>query len=181
MRDNDISISVLSITSPGTHLKPSNDELAVHVTRQTNEELAEVCAALPNEFRFFASLPLPCVKESIEEIGHALDLGAVGFTVLSNSNGVYLGDPSLGPVFAELNRHHATVFIQPTTCNVLQHCCGDGVLAVKPLDPIPRSVVEFSFDETRTVAQLLLNNNLVRTRRSPSISSHKPWTISATV
>jgi hypothetical protein len=94
---------------------------------------------------------------------------------------VYLGDPRLDPVFAELNRHHATVFIHPTTCNVLQHGCGDGVLAVKPLDLIPRSMVEFSFDETRTVAQLRSTTPWSGTRRSLSISSHKPCTISATL
>jgi predicted TIM-barrel fold metal-dependent hydrolase len=173
MRDNKISISILSITSPGTHLTPSNDEHAVEMTRQTNEELATICAAHPKEFRFFASLPLPCVKESVEEIGYALDtLGAVGFTVMSNSNSVYLGDPSLDPVFAELDRRRATVFIHPTSCNVLHHGCGDGMIPIQPLHPIPGPMVEFAFDETRTVASLLLNNTLVKYRNVTIIMSH---------
>jgi predicted TIM-barrel fold metal-dependent hydrolase len=172
MKDNKISLSVLSITSPGTHLTLGDDEHAAEMTRQTNEELAGICAAHPDKFRFFASLPLPCVQESVEEIKYAMGtLGATGFTVMSNSNTVYLGDPTLDPVFAELNRHKATVFIHPTSCNIMHECSND-MITVKPLDPVPRSMVEFSFDETRTVASLLLNNTLVRYPNVTIIMSH---------
>lgn len=172
MEDNKISLSVLSITSPGTHLTPGDDEHAAEMTRQTNEELAGICASHPDKFRFFASLPLPCVQESIEEIKYAMGtLGAVGFTVMSNSNTVYLGDPVLEPVFAELNRHKATVFMHPTSCNIMHESDSD-MITVKPLDPIPRSMIEFSFDETRTVASLLLNDTLVRYPNVTMIMSH---------
>lgn len=173
MKDNKISTSILSITSPGTHLTPGNDEHAADMTRQTNEELATICEAHPEHFRFFASLPLPCVEESVEEVKYALDnLGAVGFTAMSNSNGIYLGDPSFDPIFAELNRRNAVVFIHPTSCNVFHHDCSDGMITVKPLDPIPRPMVEFAFDETRTVANLLLNNTLVKFPNVTIIMSH---------
>jgi predicted TIM-barrel fold metal-dependent hydrolase len=142
----------MNITSPGAHLTPGDDEQAVGMTRQTNEELAGICAAHPTEFRFSASLPLPCINESIDEIKYALEtLGAVGFTVMPNSDGVYLGDPSLDQVFAELSRHHATVFIHPTSCTILNHGCGSGMITVNPFDhvPLPMMGVRLRSDSRR--------------------------------
>ncbi|GKZ48833.1 hypothetical protein AbraIFM66951_001074 [Aspergillus brasiliensis] len=57
-----ISKSILSITSPGTYLKNDDDELAITITRETNDEMADICAKYPTRFRFFAALPLPNVE-----------------------------------------------------------------------------------------------------------------------
>ncbi|KAK3315850.1 amidohydrolase [Apodospora peruviana] len=166
-----ITKSILSITSPGTHLGPTQTTSdAVKVTRQTNEELSAICAAHPSRFGFFASLPLPCVAESVAEIDSALDtLGAVGFAVLSNAHGVYLGDEALDPVFAKLNARKAILFIHPTTCNFLS---GGRVEAAKPLPTYPRPMMEFMFDETRAVANLLLSGTVARYPDITFIMSH---------
>ncbi|KAM0344914.1 hypothetical protein ACHAPU_007047 [Fusarium lateritium] len=171
-----ISKSVLSITSPGTHLTPSNDGNAARLTRQVNEELSAICKQHPSHFRFFASLPLPLVAESIAEIDYALDrLGALGFAVLSNANGVYLGDDELDAVFAHLNTRKAVLFIHPTTCNILSST-GSGaqpqVQAVKPLEKYPRPMMEFMFDETRAVANLLLSGTVAKYPDIKFIMSH---------
>src|SRR5688500_4082605 len=116
MRTLNITRSVLSITSPGTNLVPGNSEESAKQTRTTNEELASICASNPSDFSFFASLPLPQVAASLLEIDHALDhLGAVGFAVLSNAEGIYLGDEHLDPIFKKLNERKAVLFIHPTT------------------------------------------------------------------
>lgn len=145
------------------------------MTRQTNEELSAICVDHPSHFLFFASLPLPSVGESIKEIDHALDnLGAAGFAVLSNANGVYLGDPVLDPVFAHLNTRKAVLFIHPTTCNLLvsaESGCEE-VQAVKPLDGYPRPMMEFMFDETRAVANLLLSGTVAKYPHITFIMSH---------
>ncbi|KAK8011658.1 hypothetical protein PG990_010623 [Apiospora arundinis] len=156
MKKLNITKSILSISSPGTHLTPTKNHQAAKMTRQTNEELSEICARYPSSFAFFASLPLPSIEESIEEIDHALDnLGAVGFAVMSNANGVYLGDATLDPIFERLNSRKATLFIHPTTCHLLSP---DGrVEAAKPLAQYARPMMEFLFDETRAVANLLLS------------------------
>lgn len=175
MKKLNISKSVLSITSPGTHLTASHDGRAANMTRRINEELSAICADHSSHFLFFASLPLPSVQESIEEIDYALDnLGAVGFAVLSNANGVYLGDQALDPVFAHLNARKAILFIHPTTCNLLVSAGSDcqDVQAVKPLDEYPRPMMEFMFDETRAVANLLLSGTVARYSNITFIMSH---------
>ncbi|KAJ5263486.1 hypothetical protein N7478_011091 [Penicillium angulare] len=81
--------SILSITSPGTHLKINDFELTRQVTRETNAEIAEICSRFPDRFGWFASLPLPDVEGSLEEIDAALKLGASGFAVMTNAQGNY--------------------------------------------------------------------------------------------
>lgn len=171
MEKLNISKSILSITSPGTHLSPGCDERAATMTRQTNEELSAICAEHPSHFRFFASLPLPSVQESIAEIDYALDtLGAVGFAVLSNANGIYLGDKALDPVFEKLNARKAVLFIHPTTCNLL--AAGSQVQAATPLPSFPRPMMEFMFDETRAVTNLLLSGTVSKYTDIKFIMSH---------
>ncbi|KAK3695801.1 amidohydrolase [Podospora appendiculata] len=175
MKKLNITKSILSITSPGTHLSPDHDAAAM--TRQTNAELSAISRAHPSHFRFFASLPLPLVEASMAEIDHALDdLGAVGFAVLSNANGVYLGDAVLDPVFAKLNARKAIVFIHPTTCNVTMtpstSTSTSTFHAVKPLTNYPRPMMEFMFDETRAIANLLLSGTVARHPHVTFIMSH---------
>nr|WP_323186232.1 amidohydrolase family protein [Streptomyces sp. NBC_01373] len=67
-------------------------------------------------FGTFVSLPLPDVDGSLEEIGFAFDeLDADGVALQSHTHGVYLGDQRLDPVFAELDRRRAVVFLHPTS------------------------------------------------------------------
>ena len=104
MKETNITTAILSISTPGTYLRPFDAPLTKEISRTTNVELSEICAAHPGHFRFFASLPLPSVPDSLAEIDYALDtLGAVGFCVLSNANGVYMGDKALDPIFDKLN------------------------------------------------------------------------------
>jgi predicted TIM-barrel fold metal-dependent hydrolase len=180
MRTLNISKSILSITSPGTHLTPKDDEQAAVMTRKVNEELSEISKAHPSHFAFFASLPLPSIDGSIAEIDHALDtLGAVGFAVMSNANGVYLGDKSLDPVFQKLNDRKAVLFIHPTSCNVLYQ--GAQSQTVKPLEEYPRPMMEFMFDETRAVANLLLSGTVSKFPNITFIMSHCGCTIPSIV
>ncbi|EXJ75087.1 uncharacterized protein A1O5_01783 [Cladophialophora psammophila CBS 110553] len=159
-----ISKSILSITSPGTHLKPGDDAFARRLTRETNEDLADICAAHPDRFAFFASLPLPDIEGSLAEIDHALDhLGAVGFSVMTNAHAVYLGDPALDRVFEKLNSRRAVVFMHPTCCRVnLPVANGVAPQAVAPLTQYPRPMLEFLFDTTRAVSNLILSGTVAR-------------------
>ncbi|ETI25798.1 hypothetical protein G647_02572 [Cladophialophora carrionii CBS 160.54] len=163
-----ITKSILSITSPGTHLKAHDDELARRVTRETNDEVANICRSHPNKFGFFASLPLPDVAGSIEEIDRALDdLGAAGFALMTNAHGYYLGDPHLDEVFAKLNERKAIVFMHPTSCR--SHKAPEGE---RPLSQYPAPMLEFFFDTTRAVVNLILSGTVARYPNITYLVSH---------
>ena len=149
-----IAKSILSISSPGTHLIPGKDALALKVTRECNEFAAGLKRQHPDKFGFWASLPLPDVKGSLEEVAHSFDvLNADGIAVKTNMHGIYMGDPVLDPVFLELNRRYATVFIHPTS-----PCIGDGhtAQAASPLNLYPNPMFEFFFDTARAVINMLM-------------------------
>jgi 6-methylsalicylate decarboxylase len=188
MRENNITTAILSISTPGTYLRPFDAPLTKEITRTTNQELSEICTAHPNYFRFFASLPLPSVKDSLAEIDYALDvLGAAGFCVLSNANGVYPGDKSLDPIFDKLNERRAILFMHPTSCKVktsdATHTHDNTapkngnleqpkLTIVNPLPQVPLGVLEYMFDETRTVANLLVSGTVTRCPEIRFIMSH---------
>ena len=183
MKETNITTAVLSISTPGTYLRPFDAPLTKEITRTTNVELSEICVAHPRHFRFFASLPLPSVPDSLAEIDYALDtLGAVGFCVLSNANGVYLGDKALNPIFDKLNERKAILLMHPTSCKIISHAHSHGTTAsnVKPepsltvVNPtqIPSGLLEYMFDETRAVANLLVSGTVTRCPEIRFIMSH---------
>lgn len=162
-----IKRSILSITSPGTHLKAGDFELTKRITRETNNEVAQVCRKYPSRFGFFASLPLPDVEGSLEEIDYALSLGASGFAVMTNAQGYYLGDSRFDPIFMKLNEHRAVIFMHPTQCRSL-----DNPKADKPLAQYPTPMMEFFFDTTRAVVNLLQSGTVTRFENLTFLVSH---------
>ena len=182
MKENNITTAILSVSTPGTYLRPFDAPLTKEVSRTTNVELSEICAAYPSHFRFLASLPLPCIPDSLAEIDYALDtLGAVGFCLLSNANGIYMGDKSLDPIFDKLNERKAILLIHPTSCKVISGVPSHSIASnaesesdltvVNPLQ-IPSGLLEYMFDETRAVANLLVSGTVTRCSDIRFIMSH---------
>ncbi|WP_158810798.1 amidohydrolase family protein [Beijerinckia sp. L45] len=84
--------------------------------RDMNTYSASLVAKHPDRFGFFASLPLPDIARSVEEIGYSFDeLHADGIVFSSNYGDTYLGNPVFDPVYAELDRRKAVVFVHPDT------------------------------------------------------------------
>lgn len=162
MKDLNITKSILSMSSPGTHLTPGNDEEARKLTRRTNEDMSAICAENKEHFMFFASLPLPDVEGSLAEIDYALDhLGAVGFQILTNSHGIYPGDPRFSRVFDKLSERKTIVFFHPTICHARNPQTGS-VEEVTPMEGVPAPVMEFMFDTTRSLASLFTSETVNR-------------------
>ncbi|WP_061299660.1 amidohydrolase family protein [Herbidospora cretacea] len=146
-----IRTAMLSISSPGTHF--GDDAAARKLSRQVNDHAADVVRRHPGRFGHFAALPLPDVAGSLAELAYALDdLGSDGVALMSNAHGRYLGDPAYEPLWAELDRRRAVVFVHPTSpVNHEQVAMGR-----------PRPMLEFIFDTTRTVSDLVFTGVLTR-------------------
>lgn len=158
MQTVNVTKSILSISSPGSHLKAGDNALARKLTRYVNEFGAGLKRRKPDQFGFFASLPLADVEGCLEEIPFALDqLHADGFVVLTNFHGSYLGHKDFDPIFDELNRRKAIVFMHPTT-----PCLPHEGAAATPLPEFPRPMFEFLFDTARAVINLFLSATVSR-------------------
>ncbi|AKE01216.1 hypothetical protein XU06_30270 (plasmid) [Rhodococcus erythropolis] len=159
MAQHDISTSILSISTPGVHL--GDDAEARRVAREVNENVAEVVKDDPASFGQFASLPIPDVDGSLAEIGRAYDeLGVDGVILLANTNGVYVGDPSLDPILDELNRREAVVFIHPSS------------LPAAPTPGVPPYLCDFLLDTTRAAVNLVRRGCHLRYPRIRFILAH---------
>ncbi|KAJ7511184.1 hypothetical protein B0H11DRAFT_1789387, partial [Mycena galericulata] len=164
MEKNNISKSILSCSSPGTHLIPGDDEFGRKVTREVNEYAADLKRKYPSKFGFFASLPLPDIDSALLEIDYALDhLNADGFILISNYHGLYLGNPTLTPLYKKLQARRATVFVHPTAPCIARACNHSDPTPKRILDCAPLldeymiPMMEFSFDSTRTFVDILLS------------------------
>jgi len=151
-----IGAAVIGLSSPDIHWGDSSK--ARSLARDANEVAAGAVEAYPDRFGFYATLPVPDVDASLAEIEYAFDvLHADGVKFYSNSNGVYLGDPKLEPIFTELGRRNAVVTVHPVRSKVIP----DNVLT-----GVPYPLFEFQFDTTRAVANMIFNGTL---KRNPGI------------
>jgi len=151
-----IETGMLSISSPGIHF--GDDMAARRLARKVNEAGAEAVAKHPKQFGLFAVLPMPDVDGSFEELAYAMDtLHADGIGLKTNAHGIYLGDAKFDPIFRELNRRKAVVFIHPTSPRCWQQCAMG----------YPRPMLEFPFETARAVTNLIFSGTL---ERYPDIS-----------
>ncbi|WP_027819433.1 amidohydrolase family protein [Paraburkholderia bannensis] len=159
MDAQEIATGVLSLTAPG--VKGWSGQERRDIARKVNEFTAGVVARHPARFGNFATLPLPDVDGSLTEISHAYDaLKVDGVVLLSNYDGTYLGDPTFEPVWAELDRRHAIVFIHPSMPPISQ------------MKGMPGPMLDYPFDTTRTAAHLMLNGVVTRYPNVRIILSH---------
>lgn len=144
MDRHDVQTGILSLSTPGVYF---GDVLeARQRAREVNEYSAEVVAARPDRFGFFATLTLPDTEGALTEARYALDvLLADGIVLLANNDGRYLGDPGFEPLLEFLHHRRAVVFIHP------------GELPAPAVPGIPAFAADFLLDTTRAALSLILS------------------------
>jgi predicted TIM-barrel fold metal-dependent hydrolase len=148
MDDREIAKAIVSVSAPGVQLDPEkrDDAAARAMARELNEFSARVVADHRGRFGFFATLSLPDVEGSLTEAEYALDeLAASGVILLANTHGEYLGAPGHEPLFAELNRRGAVIFVHPAE------------LPGPAMPGVPPFAADFLLDTTRAAYRLVQN------------------------
>jgi predicted TIM-barrel fold metal-dependent hydrolase len=155
-----IATAITSISAPGAVL--GNGAEARELARRCNEISARLVSDHPSRFGAFAVLTLPDLDGSLEELSYALDTLHLDGVVLFTSVGDrYLGDPAFEDLFAELNRRKAVVFVHPTLPP-------GQALRIS----LPAAIIEFVFDTTRAIANLIFSGTLERYPDISMIFSH---------
>jgi len=166
MDDAEIDVAITSISTPGVHM--GDDSTARDLARRVNELSAELIQERPDRFGGFAALPLPDVDGALRALEYGLDvLKLDGVVLFSNARGIYLGDARFRPLFDELERRGAVVFVHPTS---------SPDPAARRL-ALPDSLIDFTADTTRAVAQLHYGNTFARSPSVKYIFSHAGGTI----
>ena len=172
LRDMDRHNVATAIISGTWYPEELNDgtRAARDLARRLNEFAAGVGQQYPGRFGFFAAVPLADTDGSLREIEYAFDtLKTDGVTMNASAAKMWPGDPSQMPVFEELNRRKATVFLHPNTS---PFCC------INP-PGVPNSVAEFDNDVNRAVLSLLWNGVLTQCPDINFIVAHTGGTVPA--
>lgn len=152
MDQHGIETSMLSISSPTVSFL-KDGAARQKLAREVNDFAGALVGRQPNRFGAFATLPLPDLDAALAEIHYALDvLHLDGVVMETNSHGIYLGDARLEPLFAELHRRKATLFLHPTS-----PACFEAVGLGRPAP-----IFEFPVDTARTVTDLIFAGTLTR-------------------
>ncbi len=159
MDEEEIALSVLSLTAPGVDGWKGDDRL--DITRRVNDYGAALVQRYPDRYGYFATLALPDVDAALGEIARTYDeLHVDGVVLHSNFGGIYLGDPRFDRVWEELENRSATVFIHPTTPPM-------------PIVPgVPGPLSDYPAETTRCALDLVLKGHRKRFASTSVILSH---------
>lgn len=166
----EIQTAICSISEPALYpLVGFSPQEARAVARRTNEFMAELHQRYPQRFGAFALLPLPDVEASIEEALYALDiLHLDGVGLLSNYQDQYLGNRIFEPLFAQLEKRQAIIYIHPSV---------PPIQVVRPEFVSVDYIQEFCFNTTRAAVNLIYSGTLERYPHIKPILSHMGGTL----
>jgi predicted TIM-barrel fold metal-dependent hydrolase len=165
MDRNDVRLAVTSISTPGIWF--GDNERGRRLARLCNEFGARIAQDYPARFGMFAALPLPDIEGSLREIDYALDvLKLDGIGLMTNYADRWPGDAAFAPVFAELDRRKAVVYIHPTAAT-----------CIPSIPEVSASLIEFPTDTTRAITSLLFSGTLSRCPNIRFVFSHGGGTL----
>jgi len=147
----DIAVAMMSMTQMGDLLYDGTPKGASAI-RTGNDYGAKIMAEHPKRFGLFTGVPLPDIDGVMKEIEYGYDtLKADGIGIYTNDNhNRWPGDPYYDPMWQELNRRKAIVYMHP----LAPQCCRD------LNDSVPTAMNEFDFDITRACTSILANGVL---------------------
>ena len=156
-----IAFAFASTSTPGVWY--GDVALGRRLARQWTDAAVEAIGKYPTRFGLFAPLPLPDTEGSLAQIEYALDdAKADGLGLLANFGGKWLGDPSFAPVMEELNRRQAIVYVHPTFTPCVTNTIPNAQM----------QLVEFPFETTRTIANLVISGTTTRFPKIRWIFAH---------
>ena len=165
MDENGIAACLISVPDAANH---TEGQEACEIARRVNESLAEIVARHPSRFGAMATLPGRNIDGTLVEMAYALDILKMDGVATSTSiNDVYLGESGFDPWFDEMNRRAVSLFIHPMNAR-----------ASRSLNlGLNVAILEFMFDTTRMLTNMVLSGSKKRHSNIKMISAHGGGTI----
>lgn len=108
-----VDLQVLSMSPQDPYF--ADEAASVAAARLANDLYADLVRRHPQRLRAFAAIPLPHVGPALDETARALDgLGMAGVAIATSVRGRSIADPLFDPLWEELDRRGALLFIHPT-------------------------------------------------------------------
>jgi predicted TIM-barrel fold metal-dependent hydrolase len=161
MDKSGIDVALMSLAQPGVQFGDRNKSAAL--ARRCNDYTADLNARWPQRFGGFATLPMWEMSEAVAEIEHSFDqLKLHGVCLFASYGEKFLGDAVYDPVLDVLNDREAVVFVHPAFHP-----------SSRTLDlPWPGFMMEYVFDTTRAVVNLVFSGAIERFPRIRFVLAH---------
>jgi len=156
-----IEVALTSLAQPGVGF--GSEASAQTLARRCNDYAAELIARWPKRFGAFGTVPMWSIKGALDAIAYSLDgLKFAGVSLFASYGENFLGDAQFDPLLAMLNERSAVVFVHPGLHP------SSSALAL----PWPAFIMEYLFDTTRAVVNLILSGAIERFPRIRFILPH---------
>jgi 6-methylsalicylate decarboxylase len=156
-----IEVALTSLAQPGVGF--GDEASAQALARRCNDYAGELVARWPKRFGAFATVPMWSIKGALDEIAYGFDtLAFDGVSLFASYGENFLGDSRFDPVLATLNERGAVVFVHPGL-----HPSSKGLAL-----PWPAFMMEYLFDTTRAVVNLVFSGAIARFPRIKFILPH---------
>ena len=165
--DMDAAGVATAVVLPGLLIgpNPAQNRLAA---RGWNEYARKLGQDRPGRYGLFASVPMADVDGALAEIAYAYDqLQADGVGIATNYGEAWLGDDRFQPIYEELNRRRAVVFVHPTDAP----CCAPARMSYTR-EGMDGSWIEWPMNTARTIFSLMSSGTLRRHRDIRFVFSH---------
>jgi 6-methylsalicylate decarboxylase len=160
-----VTRAVLSVTTPGI---PAAGEAGRRIARESNEYAAKLAADHGRRFGFFTCVPMDDMDAAVSEVAYGFDvLKAQGVGLFTSYSGHWLGDAQFDPLFTELERRGAIVFVHPTSAA----CC------TRLIPEVADTLIEYGTDTTRAIASYVFRGAARRFPNVRMIWSHSAGTM----
>ncbi len=156
-----IETALTSLAQPGVGFVAP--EQAQALARRCNDYAAELNARWPQRFGAFATVPMESIEGALAEIAYCLDtLRFDGVSLFASYGERFLGDPHFDPVLDLLNARDGVVLVHP----------GLHPSSANLALPWPAFMMEYLFDTTRAVVNLVFSGAMARFPRVRFILPH---------
>ena len=156
-----IEVALTSLAQPGVGFGIAASAQAM--ARRCNAYAAELVARWPRRFGAFGTVPMWSTQGALDEIAYCLDtLKFDGISLFASYEENFLGDPRFDPLLAMLDERAAVVFAHPGL-----HPSSRGMAL-----PWPSFMMEYLFDTTRAVVNLIFSGAIARFPRIKFILPH---------
>ncbi len=157
----EIEVALTSLAQPGVQFCAPDQ--AKTMARRCNDHAAELNARWPKRFGALGTVSMWNQRDAVDEIGYALDtLKFSGVSLFASYDGQFLGNPGFDPAMEALNTRDAVVFVHPGT-----HPTNKLIQL-----PWPGFMMEYLFDTTRAVVNLIFGGALEKFPRIKFILPH---------
>lgn len=107
-----VEMQLLSVSATFPYL--AREQAAIDAACEANDLHAELIERYPRRFKGFVAVPLPHVDAALKELERGMDkLGMIGVTIGTSVVVRSAADEAFEPLYAELNRRQAPLFVHP--------------------------------------------------------------------